>query len=327
MGLSNEQFDNIMKKYEMRRTQNEHIANSRATEIATKLPRINEINSEIASTTLKSTIKAIEGDREALLSLREEIELLSSERELLLEKNGYPLNYLDPIYTCKACKDTGYIDNDKCHCLKQEIINCLYSQSNIMAQLKKENFKTFNDNYYSPNKFDMETGKNALENIDEVKDYCYKFIEQFKVKTRNIFITGDTGVGKTFLTNCIAKEIINKGNLVIYLSAIRLFEIFSDYQFSSKNIKNVSDIVNNIYTCDLLIIDDLGTEFTNTFTTSALFNCLNERIIADKSTIISSNLDIDEITKIYSERISSRIIGNYNFLKIFGEDIRKIKNI
>jgi len=324
MALTNEQFDSIMTKYDRIRTHNESLELQRKREIFEKIPRIKEINEEMANLTFKASVDAINGNQGSLRSLSESCEVLNNEKELLLERNGYSKTYLDPIYNCKDCKDTGFIGNEKCHCLKQHIINELYSQSNLNEILHRENFDNFSFDYYSPDFYDKVTGKNALENIEEVVDYCHHFIKTFDSTFTNIIIYGNTGVGKTYLTNCIAKELIEKGKSVIYLSAVRLFDILSDYTFNSKRIENVGDTVENIHNCDLLIIDDLGTEFSNSFTPSAFFNCVNERLLASKSTIISTNLFPADIARKYTERISSRIVGNYVGIKIFGEDIRQL---
>ena len=322
MAISNEQYDAIMHKYEIRKNKNSAILEKRKSEVEEKIPRIGEIDKEIANISIETTKRMIDGDSNAHRNLLEEIEVLSNEKIMLLEKNGYKADYLLPVYTCKDCKDTGYIGREKCHCLKQEIINLLYDQSNLKNILHKENFDNFRFDYYSSEIYDENLDKNALENIEEVVDFCHRYIKSFDSECKNIFFYGNTGVGKTFLTNCIAKELIEKGKLVVYLSAIRLFELLADQNFNTKKFENVNDLVSRLFDCDLLIIDDLGTEFVNSFTVSALFNCINERMINSKSTIISSNLGLKEISNKYEERISSRIFGNYELLKIFGEDIR-----
>jgi len=322
MALTNEQFDNIMYEYEKTRNANNKIMEARRKEISEKIPRIDEINAEIANLSLEASVKAINGDGDAILSLKENTEVLLNEKYLLLERNGFDRRYLEPVYTCRDCRDTGYIGNEKCHCLKQKIIDFLYSQSNLKEILHKENFDNFNFDYYSPDIYNEKTGKNALDNIQEIVDYCYTYIKHFDAKPKSILIQGNTGVGKTYLTNCIAKELIEKGKLVVYISAIKFFDLMADYSFNSKKIEGANDTVNMMFDCDLLIIDDLGTEFTNSFSGTALFNCINERMINSKSTIISTNLSLNDIKKKYSERIYSRILGNYQVFEVFGKDIR-----
>ncbi len=154
---------------------------------------------------------------------------------------------------------------------------------------------------------------------------CHDFIDNFENKPKNIFFYGNTGVGKTFLSNCIAKELLDAGYSVIYFTAFQLFDILSKGVFE----KDADAIAahQNIFDCDLLIIDDLGTELSNSFTTSQLFLCVNERILRQKSTIISTNLNLEQIAEIYSERTLSRISSNYSFIKLFGDDIRIKKRL
>jgi len=176
--------------------------------------------------------------------------------------------------------------------------------------------------YYSPSYIDKATNISALTNIKKVVIDCRSFIENFDSRNPNLFLYGSTGVGKTFLTNCIAKELLDRYHSVIYLSAIQLFDLLAEESFSRNNNSSFTD---DILNCDLLIIDDLGTELNNSFTISALFNCLNERLLRKHSTIISSNLSLEDLQNQYNERLFSRIIGNYKTLKIFGEDIRFLK--
>ena len=221
---------------------------------------------------------------------------------------------------CKNCKDTGYNNGNKCQCFKQEIINVVYSQSNIREILSRENFSNFSYEYYSDEITNPATGLSSLDTIQRAVDECKRFINDFDNKPKNLLIYGDTGVGKTFLSNCVAKELLEKGNSVIYFTAFQLFDILSKGVFS----KDADAIAahQNIFDCDLLIIDDLGTELSNSFTTSQLFLCVNERILRQKSTIISTNLNMQDIMEIYSERTLSRISSNYSIIKLFGDDIR-----
>ena len=162
----------------------------------------------------------------------------------------------------------------------------------------------------------------ALENMHDVVKTCREYIDNFATDYRSLYLYGPTGVGKTFLTNCIAKELIENSNSVIYVSSIRLFEILANNTFKKNDNLDGKDLADNILDCDLLIIDDLGTEMVNSFTASALFNCINERHLRRKSVIISTNLSLAELRSTYSERVFSRITSNYTLLKIYGEDLR-----
>jgi len=325
MKLTTKQNETITNIYNQRRLNNKKILDERYQEVYAKLPEVEEINHKVASLSIEAARKSIEGDRAALENLSRDLAILTSDRKIALVGAGYDGDYLDEIFDCDKCRDTGYILGEPCECLRKTVVETLYSQSNLKGVLEKENFDTFNFNYYDNTTVDEDTGKTALENIDDVVDYCHSFIKNFEKDKSNILFYGKTGVGKTFLINCIAKELIQNAFSVIYLSAIQLFDMLNDEAFNrNKNAayKNVS--LAEILSCDLLIIDDLGSEMSTSFTTAALFNCLNERLIRRKSTIISTNLSIGELQDVYTERISSRTLGNYKLMKIHGKDIRKI---
>ena len=191
--------------------------------------------------------------------------------------------------------------------------------------LQKENFDTFSLDYYSNNHVDPKTGVSSLTNIKKAYTVAKDFVAQFGTEFRNLFFYGDTGVGKTFLSNCIAKELIDKSYSVIYLSSFELFDTLAKGKFEKDDA--ASQMNEHIFDCDLLIIDDLGTELANSFTVSQLFLCLNERLMRRKSTIISTNLSLESLVDIYSERIFSRITSNFTILKITGDDIRIKKKL
>ncbi len=326
MALSNSQYDQLMRTYEQRQLDNEHTLR-RHYEIAyARIPELQELDDTISSLSVKQARLLLEGDDSALICLKEELSRLFSQKKLLLRTNGYPEDYLTLQYHCPDCKDTGYIGTDKCHCFKKAIVDLLYTQSNLQEILEKENFSTCCIDFYSCNHIDSLTGRSSRESIQIALKACLDFVDTFSTEFRNILLYGDTGVGKTFLTNCIAKELIESSNSVIYFSAAQLFDYFAKNTFGKKE-ELAEDAFEHIYDCDLLIIDDLGTELSNSFTMSQLFVCLNERILRKKSTIISTNLALEDIKSIYSERIFSRISSNYTMLRLTGDDIRIQKKL
>lgn len=320
MALSNAQYDEIMRKYQQRQAANRHLTQKRQEELYARIPSLKEIEHQISEVSVSSARKMLDGDALAFSSLKEQLASLRSQKQALLAKSGYDESSLAPVYTCKDCKDTGYINGSKCHCFRQEIINVVYSQSNIKNILEKENFSTFSYEYYSDRDFSSATGLSSLATMQNAVASCRHFIDDFDNKPKNLLFYGDTGVGKTFLSNCVAKELLERGNSVIYFTAFQLFDILSKGVFD----RDADAIAahQNIFDCDLLIIDDLGTEVSNSFTTSQLFLCVNERILRGKSTIISSNLSPRELLDVYSERTFSRISSNYTIINLFGDDIR-----
>lgn len=320
MALTNAQYDEIMRSYDERQLANRHISDRRRETVYALFPRLQEIDRTVASCSLRQARLLLDGDTKALDALKGELAALRKEREQILTSGGYSADYLDPVYTCPDCQDTGYIGGRKCHCFEQAIINAIYTQSNIQSILQKENFDSFSYEYYSDEDINPTTKLSALQTAENAVAECQSFIRHFDEKPKNLLFYGDTGVGKTFLSNCVAKEILDQGRSVIYFTAFQLFDILSKGVFE----KDADAIAahKNIFDCDLLVIDDLGTELANTFTVSQLFLCVNERILRGRSTIISTNLGLGQLSERYSERTFSRIMDNYSLIKLFTTDIR-----
>lgn len=326
MGLSTEQFTDIMRGYDQTRQRNHALHIKRLDEIYTVIPKIKEIDQLMAQHSIAIGKSLLMNMDPALLEeLKAQNLALSMEKAELLALHGYSPDYLDPIHTCPACKDTGYVGNEKCTCLKQAIVEQAYQQSKIWERLQEENFNSFSYDYYSnlpkyPNR------PTPRQNIIAVVEKCMHFIQTFSTNPgQNILFQGNVGVGKTFLTNCIAKEILDEAHTVIYLTAFQLVEILEQHRFH-KSDSLLPYTLDYVLSCDLLIIDDLGTEFTNAFVVSQFFHCINERLIGKKSTIISTNLSLRELQERYSERIMSRIAENYLICNIYADDIRLKKS-
>ena len=325
MALSNSQYDEIQRGYEDRQLYNKDLLSARTKEVYKKAPKLLMIERSIAECSVNSARSFFDGNKSAIADLKVQLADLRAQKAAILKSLGYPEDYLQPIYTCPDCKDTGYINGEHCHCFKQQAIDMIYTQSNIKEILLKENFSNFSFDYYSNSQVNPATGLSSLETAKIAYQTCQNFIRTFDHAFANLYFYGDIGTGKTFLSNCIAKELLDTGHSVIYFTAFQLFDILSKGIFDKDN--NAMAAHRNIFDCDLLIIDDLGTELSNSFTTSQLFLCLNERILRKKSTIISTNLNMGQIADIYSERVLSRISSCYTIIKMFGDDIRMKKRI
>lgn len=329
MALTRIQYDTIMHEYEERRRKNQLLLSKRYEEIYHIIPDFKELDAQIAHNSVEKGKALLCGSNEAILAelKQSNLELSMTKIERLVEY-GYPKDYLEPIYQCFDCHDTGYIGTEKCHCLKQAIIWLLYSQSGIRERLKSENFQSFCFDYYSPHIEDP-TRPSPRENISSILNVCKQFIQHFPENHDNFLFQGNAGVGKTFLSNCIAKELLDREFSVIYLTAFQLFDILEKHRFH-KN-KTDSDIspftieFDYLLDCDLLIIDDLGTEMNNSFISSQLFLCINERLLKKRSTVISTNLSLSDLSAAYSERVVSRLVENYHICNIYGDDIRLLK--
>lgn len=316
MALTNSQYEAIMREYEDKQTRNRHLVENRTAEVYKNVSGYRELSEAIASTSVTQGKKLLEGDERALEDLKDSIRNLSAMKEQLLISAGYPLNYLEPVYDCPDCKDTGYIEGAKCHCFKQAVIDLLYEQSGIRSMLEKENFDVLTYDYYQGE--DLERFTNSVH-------ACQNFIKTFDSDYHNLFFYGTVGTGKSFLSGCIAKELIESGHSVIYFSSAGLFETLSRNMFDYKNKDDILSLHEDLYGCDLLIIDDLGTEYTSNVTVSVFFSLLNQRHLGKKSTIISTNLSLEDLRNRYSDRIFSRITNQYTICKFTGPDIRMLK--
>ena len=319
MPLHNYQYDTIMREYSRRQAQNRRIQEQHQAQAYQQLPRLREIDEEVATLSARKVRALITGRETGLDDLKNDFALLSQERSALLLSEGYPQDYLEMHYTCPLCQDTGYIGSQKCSCFKKAEIELLYTQSNLKEILEKENFDHFSFDLYSDTITNDSTGLSARETARRAYDIAQTFVKNFDSSFENLFLYGDTGVGKTFLSHCIAHDLLESAHCVLYFSAFDLFDHLAGSAFSRKDDKPGEDLV---FDCDLLIIDDLGTELTNSFVASQFFLCINERIMRKKSTIISTNLKLEDFSATYSERTFSRIASNYRMVKLIGKDIR-----
>ena len=316
MALTNSQYNTIMKTYEEKQLKSRHTLEERLAYVHKTIPAYQELSSKISSLSIESASRLLEGDESALTDLKETLSSLRAKKADLLSESGLPSDYLELQYVCPDCKDTGYIGQQKCHCFKQQIISLLYKQSNIKEMLEENNFSTLSYDFY--------TEEDLLHFQNAVKT-CKDFIDCFNSDYHNLFFYGTVGTGKSFLSGCVAKELMDMGHSVIYFSSSGLFEKLSQISFDYNAKEELADLYEDLYSCDLLIIDDLGTELTNNFSSSQFFSCLNERILRKKSIIISTNLSLQELRDRYSDRIFSRITSNFKLCKITGPDIRMYK--
>lgn len=320
MPLQNFQYDIIMREYSRRQAENRRALEARRAQIFTEIPRLPQIDEEVAALSAQKARTALSGGTLELDELKAAIAELSGERTALLTAHGYHKDVLELTYTCPLCQDTGYIGSEKCTCFKKAEIELLYAQSNLQEILKKENFEHFSFDYYSDTIKNEATGLSALETAQRAYHTAKCFVRDFDSRFQNLFLYGNTGVGKTFLSHCIAHDLIESAHCVLYFSAFDLFDMLAQSAFSKKN--DTEGHAELLYDCDLLIIDDLGTELTNSFVSSQLFLCINERIMRRKSTIISTNLDLEDFSGTYSERTFSRIASEFQMVKLIGKDIR-----
>lgn len=315
MALTNSQFDQIKKIYDDRQLARHYELEKRLAYVNDHVDGFREVNDSISSLCLKQAELLLEGHTSALTDLKESIALLKAQKAALLKQASLPADYLQVPFVCEDCQDTGYINGEKCHCFKQAALSILYDQSNLQKQLDEMDFSKVSDVYYD--------GED-LVNFKDSYTKSINFVNNFKNDYQNLCFYGTVGSGKSFLSGCIAKALMKEGHSVIYFSASRLMDLFSYSAFDYKGREEAEDIFREIYECDLLIIDDLGSEVTNALSASRLFTCLNERYLRSKSVIISTNLSLGEIRTRYSDRIFSRISNYFIFCRMTGPDIRTL---
>ncbi len=317
--------DKIASEYRELKRERENKLNRKMEFLHSIDPEFETIEREISMLGISMATK-IAGKGSSIDAIMAEIDskldALKEKRNSLYKKYDIDSDFLETPYECISCNDTGYTaDGKKCSCRVQREIKYAKEASSIPPELGKFSFNDFDLKYYSKIP-DSRYGLSAYDNILSVLDTCKAFCNNFENSGENLYIYGNSGLGKTMLVTCMANELISKNNIVMYQTASNLFKILEGYKFGKDTGEEINLLYDQLYNCDLLIIDDLGTEFQNSFTQSMLFDILNTRLLSKKSTVISSNLIINDLEKTYTERISSRILGEYELLLIFGEDIR-----
>ena len=334
--MANEILNALLNEYEQKKLRAEIAADERKVSLYKKIPRLQTLEDEINNNALTTARNILNRRLSDLSSLSDKMNSLKKEKEDILIKNHIDIDYLKPHYECPICKDTGYIQKENyqtemCSCLRQKLLDISFNKSN-MSNLDKENFSTFNELLFSneanPKKYRFSIS--PRENILKIKEKSLEFVQNFDHPDyKNLLFSGNTGLGKTFLSNCIANEVLKLGKTVLYQTAPVLLENIIDYKLNKQK-SNLEDINKSVLETDLLIIDDLGTESLNSMKLSELFTIINTRILnlnhKITKTIISTNLNINEIFSKYEERIGSRIAGYYDIYCFFGDDIRfKVK--
>lgn len=297
----------------------------RKEEISLKLPEVISMEKEIGRLFIElsvSMFKDLKVDRDTYIkNLKNKITDLRIKKSEILSSHGYPIDYLSIKYRCPKCKDTGYIGTEKCSCYKKYLVRLYYKNSDLKPVLLENNFDNFNINFYSTRKTENEI-ESPRKNIEKVFTRALNFVSNFDTSKENLLFFGNSGTGKTFLCQCIAKDLLDKGHLVIYKTSDDLLGILKKIRF-----ENNAELEDLIINCDLLIIDDLGTEQINDFSKTEVFNLINKKLLAGKKMVISSNHTLEGLSRIYSERITSRLFGDFTLCKFYGDDIRVKKNL
>lgn len=320
MPLTNEQYDRVLREYDRRRLSNRRRQEDRRQEVYRLLPGIDRLEEKRASLGLEKAAALMAGRSDKAERLAEQMRELSEERCALLRTAGIAEDYLAMPSTCPLCGDTGFVEGHKCRCFRKTVIELFYQGSGFAERIRKENFDSFSlDLFDDSAPLEELGGLTVRENMRRHAGRIRAFAEAFPTG-ESFLLTGPVGTGKTFLSNCLAAQLIKAGYSVLYLTSAELFERLARQTFGDA--PSADDFRELLRQTELLIIDDLGMEVNNKFVQASLFECVNSRILEKQSTVISTNLGMNKILEQYSERVASRLMGHYHILRFAGWDIR-----
>lgn len=300
---------------------------ARRREVYRRLPRVAEIDAELRGTVGEIIAAAFERGTDpgpAIAVLRERNLGAQSERAALLRAAGFAPDALEEGPFCRRCNDTGFRGGVMCECLKKHYTRLQIASLSNLLGLGEESFDTFDIEYYDEHVW-PERGASPRENMELIYGHCRAYARKFDgYFLKNLLFSGGTGLGKTFLSACIAREVANRGFSVVYDSAGEIFARFEAQKFDRAGEDGLAakDETRRYLNCDLLIVDDLGAEMTTSFVQAALYTLVNTRLMGNKRTVVSTNLPMQEIRRRYSPQIASRLAGEYEEMLFFGDDIR-----
>lgn len=318
MGYNPINYARIRKEYESKYLRAREAANIRRSEALFAIPELEEIDKALGKTGLIIMNAAMQGDDVAqkIEQARMENLALQEKKKQLLLANGFPADYTDVKYECPLCQDEGFYDFKICKCMKKKLVEAAYESSGMAHLLRSQSFDNFDLAYYAE---DPRTATHMKRVLEITKSYAESFDS---AKGSNMIFMGGTGLGKTHLSTSIARTVIDQGCDVFYAGAITFFSDFEMQRYGNSAGGETGLGTAQYFDCDLLIIDDLGTEVINQFTTSVLYNVINTRLSRKKSTIINTNFSQDDLRAKYADRITSRIFGEYRVIPFVGRDVR-----
>ena len=318
------------ERLEGQRRRREEAQNARRREIYAAIPRVAEIDRQLRRTIVDIIAASLRQGNDpvpAIGVIRDKNLDLQAERAELLVAHGYPADALDDKPACPRCSDTGWRGAVMCDCLKNLCAQEQIKELSKLLDLGEQSFDTFSLDVYSPSPW-RGSGISPRENMEMVYEICLNYAQKFgRFYFNNLFLSGAPGLGKTFLSACIARTVSENGFSVVYDTAVNIFSRFEDRKFSrdAEDTREARDETRRYLSCDLLILDDLGSEMTTPFVQSALYTLINSRLTADRRTVISSNLSMEDVRRRYAPQIASRLEGEYRVLPFFGEDIRLLR--
>ena len=319
MGYNIENYRRIREEYKEKYKKAEAEADARRRELWGKIEGLRMLDRALSDTGPRLLNAVLGKSNESFEKVRSDVERLNHERNLLLAVNGYPADYSDPRYECDKCRDSGYVDGEMCECMKLRLRMAGYESAGIAKLMEVQTFDNFRLDYYR-------TNQRSFENMSYVLRTMKEYAENFNPdRSQNLLLLGGTGLGKTHLSTSLARALVDRGFDVVYTGAIGMLADFEKTRFGNSAGNESGYDLDRYYICDLLIIDDLGAEVSNQFTVSTIYNVLNSRISSGLPTIISTNLNQNELNSRYWDRITSRILGEFRPLLFSGSDVRKLK--
>lgn len=325
MGYNQENFKRIRAEYETKAMRAEEAADARREALYLQIPGLRELDRTLSGFGLRLMKQAMEGGdtRAGVERLQAENLRIQEERHQLLAQYGYPADYCSPRYECEVCRDSGYVGIRMCTCMRKRLVEAGMMSSGLGTLMRSQSFENFSLDYY---RNDPDAYARMSENLHNIRTYAEQFggAEWAKIPHHLLFL-GNTGLGKTHLSTAVAKRVIERGYDVFYNSAVGMLADFEMQRFGSSAAQGDASNTARYTSCDLLILDDLGTEVVNQFTLSVLYSVLNTRMNMDKATVVSTNLTPAELRKSYNDRITSRLFGEFKPIPFVGVDVRKQK--
>lgn len=316
MGFNSDDFIRIREEYSKKYLKAREAADARCYELYEKIPELRTIDRYLSGTASRIMAAVCEENSvEKIAEIRRENEMLSAERAKLLEAYGFPADYTDVHYECEKCGDTGYVDTKMCSCMRRALVMAGYRSSGVWGLMQSQSFENFSLDYYKDSEANHAQMKKTLNALK-------KYVANFSSDTyENFLFFGNTGLGKTHLSTSVAVGVIERGFDVLYVTSCGMISDFENRRFGDGSSQRSADL-SRYYDADLLIIDDFGAELSNQFTLSCIYDVINSRMIARRSTIINTNLNKRELDTRYGERIASRLFGEYRPILFCGVDIR-----
>ncbi len=318
MSYNTEVYRKVREEFETRHFEAERRADEKRAELQRAIPGLDAIDRRLAMTGPRLMAIALGKSTETVEEVKKDITSLRSERDALITANGYPADYSDVVYSCPLCSDSGFSDGRMCSCMKREILMRTYAASGVGRLMEECRFDNFDLSFYSS---DQRTYSNMKRVFEFIRDYA----EDFSLSSDSLALFGNTGLGKTHLSVALTKKVIDKGFDALYTGSVGMFSDFEGARFRTDTGTGNGNDTSRYFTCELLVIDDLGAEVPSAFTVSCLYDLINRRSGLGLPTVISTNLNQRELGERYTDRIVSRIFGDYRTLYFTGTDVRRQK--